>query len=230
LRRRTFTDAALRKLAALAYKERTGARGLTSVVESTLIKFEKKLPSTGICRLIVTPEMVDDPQGELKKLLANPDDPACLERFEVLAERERREMSQVLVRRADEFEEQVGFRPEGALLDLAVERMIEKGADEEEAVLFLKGLLDGIERFRSSFRERHEMDLSFTVAARDRLLSLAVREGDSEALCWRTFANYPLGLQLLREKTGRSEIDLDVDAVDGPDAYLDGMIKEKYSG
>jgi len=225
-----FEDGALRKLAALAYKERTGARGLTSVVESTLIKFEKKLPSTAICRLVVTPEMVDDPQGELKKLLANPDDPACLARFDVLAGRERQDMSQVLVRRADEFEKLAGFRPEGALLELAVERMIEKGADEEEAALFLKGQLDGLDRFRVSFREKHGMDLNFTVAARDRLLNLAVREGDSEALCWRTFANYPLGLQLLREKTGRSEVELDVDAVDGPDAYLDGMIKEKYSG
>jgi endopeptidase Clp ATP-binding regulatory subunit ClpX len=225
-----FEDEALRKLAALAHKERTGARGLTSVIESTLIKFEKKLPSTDICRLVVTPGMVDDPQGELKKLLANPDDPACLERFDVLAERERQEMSQVLVRRADEFEELVGFRPEGSLLELAVEQMIEKGADEEEAVLFLKEQLDGIERFRASFKEKHGMDLDFTAAARDRLMSLAVREGDSDALCWRTFANYPLGLQLLQEKTGRSEFVLDVNAVDGPDAYLDGMIKEKYSG
>jgi uncharacterized glyoxalase superfamily protein PhnB len=108
--------------------------------------------------------------------------------------------------------------------------MIEKGADEEEAVLFLKGLLDGIERFRASFKEKHGMDIDFTAAARDRLMSLAVREGDSDALCWRTFANYPLGLQLLQEKTGRSEFVLDVNAVDGPDAYLDGMIKEKYSG
>jgi endopeptidase Clp ATP-binding regulatory subunit ClpX len=225
-----FEDEALRKLASLAFRERTGARGLTSVIESTLVKFEKKLPSTDICRLVVTPGMVDDPRGELEKLLANPDDPACLERFEVLAERERQEMSQVLVSRADEFEELVGFRPEGSLLELAVERMIEKGADEEEAVLFLKGLLDGIERFRASFKEKHGMDIDFTAAARDRLMSLAVREGDSDALCWRTFANYPLGLQLLQEKTGRSEFVLDVNAVDGPDAYLDGMIKEKYSG
>jgi len=225
-----FEDAALQKLAGLAHKERTGARGLTSVVESTLIKFEKKLPSTGICRLVVTPEMVDDPKGELEKLLACPDDPACIERFEELAGRERQEMSRMLLRRAEEFEREIGFRLEGALLDLAVERMTNKGADEEEAISFLKGLMDGIERFRTSFREKHGKGLTFTDEARDRIMTRAGVDGESEALCWRIFENYPLGLQLLQEKTGKSEFELDVDAVDNPDGHLDGMIKEKYSG
>ena len=65
-----FEDEALRKLAALAHRQRTGARGLASVVEATLLKFEKKLPSTDIRRLVVTPEMVDDPPRELARLLA----------------------------------------------------------------------------------------------------------------------------------------------------------------
>ena len=84
-----FEDEALRKLASRAYQERTGARGLTSAVESTLIKFEKKLPSTSICRLVVTPELVDDPAGQLEKVLGSPEDPECLARFEALAARER---------------------------------------------------------------------------------------------------------------------------------------------
>jgi endopeptidase Clp ATP-binding regulatory subunit ClpX len=225
-----FEDAALRKLATLAYDERTGARGLTSVVESTLIKFEKKLPSTSICRLVVTPEMVDNPARELEKLLARPDDPACVARFEELAHEEREEMSRLLLQKAEEFEQETGFRPEGALLELAVERMTDKGADEEEAVAFVKDLLEGIERFRTGFREKHGKGVSFTVEARDRIMARAAREGDTEALCWRIFENYPLGLQLLNEKTGQSDFELDAHAVDNPDDHLDGMIKEKYSG
>jgi endopeptidase Clp ATP-binding regulatory subunit ClpX len=224
-----FEDAALRKLAALAYDERTGARGLTSVVESTLIKFEKKLPSTNICRLVVTPEMVDDPGGELEKLLAQPDDPSCAARFEELAREEREDMSRLLLQRAEEFRQETGHSPEGALLDLAVGRMTDKGADEEEAVAFIKELLEGIERFRSGFREKHGKSIRFTVEARDRIMARAEEDG-TEALCWRIFENYPLGLQLLHEKTGQSEFELDIKAVDDPDGHLDGMIKEKYSG
>jgi endopeptidase Clp ATP-binding regulatory subunit ClpX len=225
-----FEDAALRKLAARAFEERTGARGLTSVVESTLIKFEKKLPSTGICRLVVTPEMVDDPARELERLLAQPDDPACAERFEILAREEREAMSRLLRQRAEEFEKEVGRPPSGALLDLAVERMADKGADEEEAIAFLKDLMEGFRRFQSGFREKHGMTLSFTDKAMDDLLARAAGEGDAEGLCWRLYENYALGLQLLQEKTGETEFLVDADAVEDPDGYLDGMIKEKYSG
>ena len=65
-----FEDEALRGMAQLAYQERTGARGLVSVCEKVLLKFEKKLPSTGITRFVVMEAIVDDPQGELDKLLA----------------------------------------------------------------------------------------------------------------------------------------------------------------
>jgi hypothetical protein len=225
-----FEDEAFRKLAALAHKEQTGARGLTSVVESTLMKFEKKLPSTTICRLVVTPEMVDDPVAELEKLLARPDDPVCQERFEALAARERRQIAEGLLRRAEEFESKYGFYPEGTLLDLAVGRVIEKGVEEDEAVLFLKGLSDGIELFREDFREKNELSITFTPEALEELLIKAAEEGDAAALCRRLFANYPLGLQLMHEKSGHTSFELDAEAVREPDKYLDRAIKEKYAG
>lgn len=223
-----FEDAALRKLAALAFQEGTGARGLTSVVESTLIKFEKKLPSTDIRRLVVTPEIVDDPAGELEAILARPDDPSRRERFQVLADGERDAFARALSDRAGQFEERYGFHPEGGVLDMAVRRMIDQGTDEEEAVQFFSGLLAGVDRFRSSFREKNSLAIEFTAAARDRLLEIATAEGDAEALCRRLFANYPLGLQLLHEKTGKESFELDRDAVEEPDAHLDRMIKENY--
>jgi hypothetical protein len=138
-------------------------------------------------------------------------------------------MSRLLLQGAEEFRQETGHSPEGALLDLAVGRMTDKGADEEEAVAFIKELLEGIERFRSGFREKHGKSIRFTVEARDRIMARAEEDG-TEALCWRIFENYPLGLQLLHEKTGQSEFELDISAVDDPDGHLDGMIKEKYSG
>jgi len=66
-----FKDDALRILASRAYHEKTGARGLLSVFEKTLIKFEKTLPSTDVKKLVVDKAMVDDPSEVLKKLLLN---------------------------------------------------------------------------------------------------------------------------------------------------------------
>ncbi len=64
-----FTDEALRILAERAYKEKTGARGLLSVFEKVLIKFEKSLPSTDIKKLLVDKELVMNPDEVLKNLI-----------------------------------------------------------------------------------------------------------------------------------------------------------------
>ncbi|HSR35841.1 MAG TPA: AAA family ATPase, partial [Desulfurivibrionaceae bacterium] len=80
-----FEDAALREIAERAFCERTGARGLSSVMERTLLHFEKKLPSTPIRHLVVSLDVVRNPKAELLRLL---DDPACQalhrERYDVL--------------------------------------------------------------------------------------------------------------------------------------------------
>ncbi len=64
-----FEDAAFSVLAEMAYAERTGARGILSALEKTLIKYEKKLPSTQIKKFMVTQAVVQNPVAELNRLL-----------------------------------------------------------------------------------------------------------------------------------------------------------------
>ena len=64
-----FSDDALFELATRAHMEKTGARGLLSVFEKLLIKFEKKLPSTGIKKLYVDMPLINDPDKALSSLL-----------------------------------------------------------------------------------------------------------------------------------------------------------------
>jgi len=64
-----FDDDALYRIAELAYQEHTGARGLVSVVDRMLIKFEKSLPDTQIREFRVTRAVVENPEQELEKLL-----------------------------------------------------------------------------------------------------------------------------------------------------------------
>ncbi len=67
----TFSDDALKKLATQAYNEKTGARGLTRVVERALIPFEKKLPSTFIRKLHLTVDKVDNPAKTCTELVSS---------------------------------------------------------------------------------------------------------------------------------------------------------------
>lgn len=67
-----FDDGGLRRIAALASAEQTGARGLMTVCERVFRHIKFELPSTDARRFVVTRELVDDPVGELRKLVDDP--------------------------------------------------------------------------------------------------------------------------------------------------------------
>ena len=64
-----FKDDGLRCLAEQAASENTGARGLMTVCERVLRDFKFKLPSSGVKRLAINARAVQDPGGELRRLL-----------------------------------------------------------------------------------------------------------------------------------------------------------------
>jgi ATP-dependent Clp protease ATP-binding subunit ClpX len=66
-----FEDDALKKIAEMAYHEQTGARGLVSVVDRIMLKFEKLLPDTDIKELKITSVMINQPMVELDKIITN---------------------------------------------------------------------------------------------------------------------------------------------------------------
>jgi hypothetical protein len=225
-----FEDEALRKLAALAFLQRTGARGLASVVEATLLKFEKKLPSTGIRRLVVTPEMVDDPVGQLTRLLADPDEPDLAARFERLAAAERAELARAVEAQAPALRGRCRIPLGAALTDLAVRRMAALGTDAEEACRAIEAAAGALDGFLAAFRGKHGIALELEPEARERLVVLAgAGASEVEALCARLFANYPLGLNLVRERTGREAFTLPPAAVDDPEGHLNSLIRETYA-
>ena len=67
-----FADEGLRRIAERAGDERTGARGLMTVCERVFRDIKFELPSSSVKRFVVTRELVDDPAGELQKILGDP--------------------------------------------------------------------------------------------------------------------------------------------------------------
>lgn len=70
----TFTPEALDRIAELAVKRKTGARGLRSIMENMMLDIEFELPSLTDAeksgrKLIITPEYVNNPSTPLKELL-----------------------------------------------------------------------------------------------------------------------------------------------------------------
>lgn len=70
----TFTPEALERVAELAVKRKTGARGLRAIMENLMLDIEYELPSIADSekfgkKLIITPEYVNNPVTPLKDLL-----------------------------------------------------------------------------------------------------------------------------------------------------------------
>ena len=64
-----FDEDALREFAHRAYKAGIGARGLTSVIEKALIRFEKLLPSSSVKALTVTSDLINHSEAAAAEML-----------------------------------------------------------------------------------------------------------------------------------------------------------------
>ena len=64
-------DSAITEIAKRAAEEKTGARGLLTILEKTLRDFKFELPSTNIREFNITKETVIDPQKTLSEILQN---------------------------------------------------------------------------------------------------------------------------------------------------------------
>ncbi|HXT10079.1 MAG TPA: AAA family ATPase [Candidatus Angelobacter sp.] len=68
-----FSDEGLRRIAERAGSEQTGARGLMTICERVFREIKFELPSTNVRRFVVTPDLVENPAAELKKIVNDPD-------------------------------------------------------------------------------------------------------------------------------------------------------------
>jgi len=224
-----FEDEALRRIAENASQERTGARGLVSAAERVLLKFEHTLPSTSIRHLVVTRAMVDDPAGELKKILDHPDDPAQKEAFRRLLAEEEKNLEELLRQRAGEWQERYGIRFSEQRTQLITRRSVETQTDVEGAVEEIQAIRETAREFAEKFSRRNDLEMSFAEEAIDRLVETVWEEGMAPAdYLGRSFQNYEHGLKLIREKTGKREFLISAEGMENPEQFLNGMIQETY--
>ena len=225
-----FEDEALYDLSAKAYEEKTGARGLVSAVEKVLLKFEKRLPSTPIRKLVVTRGVVENPGRELERLLQDPSNPEMMAKFDALVSREKKALKESIRGRESEFRKRNGMDlPEGRV-DLIAQRIIEKGYDVNTVFEEVAEVKRQVEELERDFDRKHGIRLQFDEEAIDRITAIALDEdGKGAALCSRLFKDYEHGLKLIRDKIGQKEFVLPKEAVENPEGYLNTLIREMYS-
>jgi ATP-dependent Clp protease ATP-binding subunit ClpX len=116
-----FEDAFLRRMAALAFAENTGARGLVSVIEKALLDFERALPSSSVKQFPVTLEILTD-TAALQRMVASPDDPQVRSAFERLADEEKASMRDYLKTNGRSLSEKFNLTMTPARIELLLKK------------------------------------------------------------------------------------------------------------
>jgi ATP-dependent Clp protease ATP-binding subunit ClpX len=224
-----FEDEALRLLADRAAQEKTGARGLVSVIERVLIQFEKRLPSTDIRELVVTPEMVTQAQEELDRLLSHPDDPAQRERYERACLKEQELLRESIWRREQELLIQHQLPLTEARVEMLLDLYRHFDGDLRAAFEALVSLHQQVRQFEERFQEDHDLTLHFDDDAVDRILQEALnREMPAISVCQNLADDLEHALKLVRDRTSQDCFLLTREAIDNLDAYLNQVIRDYY--
>jgi len=224
-----FTDEALRHLARMAHREKTGARALISVMEKVLVGFERTLPSTAVNRFTVTQELVQDPRVTLRAILEDELHPSRCEIFDQIDAQERAELMKELDRRGDELAKSFGQVLTGPALEAVVDASVSQGIAPETMYRRYIKVDSEIHDFEKEFESLYGLRIRFAENALHELIR-RVLNGSEEALivCRKIFQNYHHGLKLVMERTGQYEFVIPKTAIENPERFLNEMIQLTY--
>ena len=224
-----FEDETLRMLAEQASEERTGARGLVSVLEKAVLQFEKKLPSTDIRFFLVTPEVVKDPTGMLECILENPDDPALEERYQKTFATDKASATEAVMDKEAYYRNTYGPAFTETRVDLIVSWHLRSGADLEELLGEVASMIGEARKFESKFSDKKQVSIRFDEDALDEILYQAITEEKSVAsICQHVSADYDYALKLVMDKTGQQEFIITREAILDPEGFINDMIRRSY--
>jgi len=222
-----FEETALMKIAEMAAKEKTGARGLVSAIEKILIPFEKRLPTVGLKEFLVTPEVVESPKEQLELLLKKPDDPAIAERFERAKKREVENIKVYISGRADEFLRishlELNERRMNILADLYLKTTSDVNAVFDD---FLE-MYNTVKLMEASILEKMGVNASFDESAVDAIIAQAIKTDQKVApLAEKLGKRLEYGLNLVKDRSGIEDVIITDEAVTDMESFIDNLIKK----
>jgi endopeptidase Clp ATP-binding regulatory subunit ClpX len=224
-----FEDDALRLFAQKAYEEKTGARGLVSVVEKALIKFEKKLPSLTIGRLLVTPEVVLDPQKELNLLVNDPENPGYRTRFQAAWDKELEILKNKIKEKASDWTGRFSGQLTDFRGELIAGRSLEMVQDLVQAFEEVWTMISQVKEYELRFFERVGISLKFSEEGTDAVLKKAIDSKVSVwSICEGLSKDFEFGFKLVKEKTGMTRFVITPEAITNPEGYIQKLIQTYY--
>ena len=224
-----FEDGALTEIAEMGAQEKTGARGLVSAIEKVLIPFEKKLPSTDIKKMLVTPEVVRSPEAQLDMLLRNPFDQEFLERFERAREKELEGIKKYISTRAEDFRGKSGLEIYERRMDLIARLYLKNVSDINTAFDDFLEMFNQVKHEEASLAEKLEFEVSYDESGVDEIINQAINTGEEAGqLAFQLAKRLEYGLKLVKDRSGIGSFVINDEAVIDMENFINSLIKESY--
>ncbi len=225
-----FAEEALKAVAHKAVLEKTGARGLFSVMERILLPFEKTLPSTDIRYLVLTSEMVADPAGELERLLNDPD----LRReqedlYRTLSRREHQLLVEFIGEKYESYLTSRDIAGTPARFGMMASCCQRENLDPRHVCEEFADYIDHIRQCAEMTSDECEIPVVFSKEAVDRMLDIDPLNLDTlNDKCEAVLSSFEYGLRLLSQKTDIGKVVVPVEGVDNPEKFINDIVSENF--
>ncbi|MBU2538155.1 MAG: AAA family ATPase, partial [Proteobacteria bacterium] len=225
-----FEDTALREIAKLAKLERTGARGLVSVMEKILLHYEKKLPSTSIRYLVVDVEMVRSPGQVLERLLADDQVQGQHQaRFGELQTLEFERLTGFILKRMGNYLEDHQVLTTPKRLQLMAKESQDQDVDPRDVCDNFIRLVQAIHASEAEISGKCGIRVTFSEEAVDQLLTREPRNSETiRSSCGQIFQAMEYGLRLMGQKKGITQVVVPREGVDMPERYINTLVGKTF--
>jgi ATP-dependent Clp protease ATP-binding subunit ClpX len=223
-----FDEDALKWLAHQAFNENTGARGLVSAVESALLDFEKRLPSTQVRCLPVTVDLLTESKKWLARLEASPEDPEIKEAFTTIGANEIQWVVDYVRSNKHHFSDKYGLPLSPDRIQLIASYYGSHTADIEGVISNLAHLYEQTKTIEMNFLKNNGINIVLEDETIDYIISQWMEHPvDLDAVYKKLSDDLLMGLKLVHEKTGRNRFFITRQAVDDPEKFIARLLKQE---
>ncbi|PIE70634.1 MAG: ATPase [Deltaproteobacteria bacterium] len=225
-----FHPNALKRIAELAFQEKTGARGLVGVMESVLLPFESCLPSLKIDRFPVDVEVIDAPDALLDTLKTGTVPDTWQYRFKKIDAIEKALVSGYTRNNWKKLSLEHQLTLTSYRISHIAELYSRYAMTIDACIQHLKDYYDEVKRLEMAFFNNNDINLILEEDAIDRLIDLFIRtDMDYDDFYRQLNDDFRDALKLLQERVGMQRFFIPGRALEDPKAYLSDLLREKLS-
>ena len=220
-----FEDEALRVLSRNAYEENTGASGLVSAVENALLLFEKKLPSTAVCKFAITRDVIDAPENSLKSILDGGKQADQDKAFERLTEKEKQSLVAYIDANLNNIINKLKIDLTPSRKELIAECYATSPTDVGSILNKIKSYHNQVKAIELYFLKNHDINIVLEEDAIDLIIQKVLQGHIQLKDVYKKLSyDFEHGLKLVRDKTGRNRFFITREALTSPEKYVGDLI------